>query len=292
MRPTRKNKRTRQHKKTVKALNCSPRPKSKTLDFTCFTTEMLDKLKNLWNARHPDVRIEATDPKQIWESLSSRLSKTCNTEACWLNQSFAKFNLDENLKNYVFAPKSPNSWKKNPNEWLSSVDILDIMKHYERNFKKFEFFGPSPIDFDAHMMYDQCVWEEICKFDITQQIARGKTKLGFIFNLDKHNQPGSHWVALFVSVKKREIYYFDSYGDDAPPEILVLIKRIQAQSAKIGAKYAYKFNKKRHQFGNSECGMYSLYFLVHLIREKAFDTFNTERIKDKYVENLRKKYFN
>lgn len=292
MRPTRKNKRTRQNKKTVKALNCSPRPKSKTLDFTCFTAEMLDKLKNLWNARHPDVRIEATDPKQIWETLSSRLSKTCNTEACWLNQSFAKFNLDENLKNYVFAPKSPKSWKKNPNEWLSSVDILDIMKHYERNFKKYEFFGPSPIDFDAHMMYDECVWEEICKFDLSQQIARGKTKLGFIFNLDKHNQPGSHWVALFVSVKKREIYYFDSYGDDAPPEILALVKRIQQQSEKLGPKYDYKFNKKRHQFGNSECGMYSLYFLVHLIREKAFDTFNAERIKDKYVENLRKKYFN
>lgn len=292
MRPTRKAKRTRSHKKTVKALNCSPHPKSKTLDFTCFTAEMLDKLKNLWNARHPDVRIEATDPKQIWEALSNRLSSTCNTEACWLNQSFAKFNLDENLKNYVFAPKSPKSWKKNPNEWLSSVDILDIMKHYERNFKKFEFFGPSPIDFDAHMMYDQCVWEEICQFDLKQQIARGKTKLGFIFNLDKHNQPGSHWVALFVSVKKREIYYFDSYGDEAPPEILTLVKRIQQQSAKIGPKYEYKFNKKRHQYGNSECGMYSLYFLVHLIREKAFDKFNHEQIKDKYVENLRKKYFN
>jgi hypothetical protein len=292
MRPTRKRTRKSAHKKTIKALNCSPRPKSKTLDFTCFTEEMLEKLKNLWNARHPDVKIESTDPKQIWESLSERLSSTCNTEACWLNQSFAKFNLDENFKNYVFAPKSPKTWKKNPNEWLSSVDILDIMKHYERNFKKFEFFGPSPIDFDAHMMYDQCVWEEICKFDLKQQIARGKTKLGFIFNLDKHNQPGSHWVALFVSVKKREIYYFDSYGDDAPPEILTLVKRIQQQSAKIGPKYEYKYNKTRHQYGNSECGMYSLYFLVHLIREKAFDKFNTERIKDKYVENLRKKYFN
>ena len=292
MRPTRKRTRKPAHKKTVKALNCSPRPKSKTLDFTCFTEEMLEKLKNLWNARHPDVRIETTDPKQIWESLSDRLGSTCNTEACWLNQSFAKFNLDESFKNYVFAPKSPKSWKKNPNEWLSSVDILDIMKHYERNFKKFEFFGPSPIDFDAHMMYDQCVWEEICKFDLKKQIARGKTKLGFIFNLDKHNEPGSHWVALFVSVKKREIYYFDSYGDDAPPEIHTLVKRIQQQSAKIGPKYVYKYNKTRHQYGNSECGMYSLYFLVHLIREKAFDTFNTERIKDKYVENLRKKYFN
>lgn len=288
MRPTRRQQK-KTHKKTVKALNCSPRPKSKTLDFTCFTAEMLEKLKNLWNARHPDVRIEATDPKQIWEALSNRLSSTCNTEACWLNQSFAKFNLDENLKNYVFAPKSPKSWKKNPNEWLSSVDILDIMKHYERNFKKFEFFGPSPIDFDAHMMYDQCVWEEICKFDLNQQIARGKTKLGFIFNLDKHNQPGSHWVALFVSVKKREIYYFDSYGDEAPPEILALVKRIQQQT---GQKYEYKYNKTRHQYGNSECGMYSLYFLVHLIREKAFDKFNHEQIKDKYVENLRKKYFN
>lgn len=291
MTPTQKTKRTRKqtNKKTVKSLNCSPRPKSKTLDFTCFTAEMLEKLKNLWNARHPDVLIESTEPKQIWESLRERLGSTCNTEACWLTQAFAKIGLD---KNYVFAPKSPKSWKKNPNEWLSSVDILDIMKHYERNFKKYEFFGPSPIDFDAHMMYDQCVWEEICKFDLKEQIARGKTKLGFIFNLDKHNQPGSHWVALFVSVKKREIYYFDSYGDDAPTEILTLVKRIQQQSTKIGPKYDYKYNQKRHQYGNSECGMYSLYFLVHLIREKAFDKFNAERIKDKYVENLRKKYFN
>lgn len=277
----------------IRKMNCSPRPKSKTLTYTCFTEEMLIKLKRLWNARHPDSKIDSDEPKRIWKLLNNYLSDTCNNEVCWLNQSFIRYNLDENLKNYVFAPNSPETWKRNPNEWLSSIDILKLMKHYEKNFKKYEFFGPSPIDFNSYIDDGQCVWEELCNFNLKEQVNRGKTKLGFIFNLDKHYEPGSHWVALFISVKHKEIYYFDSYGDEAPLEIIKLVRKIQEQAeTELKETYVYKYNKMRHQYGNSECGMYSLYFLIHLIREKPFEQFNTTRISDKYVERLRKKYFN
>jgi hypothetical protein len=31
-----------------------------------------------------------------------------------------------------FAPESPPEWKKNPNEWLSSIDIMNVMNNMRR----------------------------------------------------------------------------------------------------------------------------------------------------------------
>ena len=51
----------------------------------------------------------------------------------------------------------PESWKKKPNEWLSSVDITKVMKQYGSAYRDFEFLGPSPIDYDTHKYNGECV---------------------------------------------------------------------------------------------------------------------------------------
>ena len=33
-----------------------------------------------------------------------------------------------------------------------------------------------------------------------------------IVNLDKHNEPGSHWIALAYDNKKNKIFVYDSFG--------------------------------------------------------------------------------
>ena len=48
-------------------LKCSP--KIQDNDFTCYSNESLIKLKNLWNARHPDVKITSSSPKEIHPHL-------------------------------------------------------------------------------------------------------------------------------------------------------------------------------------------------------------------------------
>ena len=30
--------------------------------------------------------------------------------------------------------------------------------------KKFLFLGPSPVDYDEKLLYNECVWEDLCKF--------------------------------------------------------------------------------------------------------------------------------
>lgn len=292
----RKGKRTRKRKERKKTLTrkdkCSPKKNGEKLDFTCYTKKALNDMKDLWNARHPDGKITTTNPRGIWEALGENMKNTCNRESCWMKQKWVAHKLDKKIKNNTFAPTQPNVWKKKPNEWLTSIDILNVMKQYEDKYDDFDFIGPSPIDFDTHKMRGECVWDELCKFSLKKQKESGKKKIGIIFNLDPHDKPGSHWVAMHIDMYKKEIYYFDSYGDRTPSKIKTLVKRIQAESKKFGKKYKFSVNKKRHQYGDSECGMYCLHFIIELAKGTPFKKFQKIRYTDELMTRLRNIYFN
>lgn len=140
-------------KKFVK-LNCSP--KNDPNNYTCYTNENLYKLKDIWNERHPDRPIKSRDPKEIWSMLKHYYAYICNKESCWVRKLAKGTKMEQELLD-AFAPESPEEWKANPNEWLSSIDIVEVMNQYEKKYKCFEFLGPSPIDYDTHSPYNLCV---------------------------------------------------------------------------------------------------------------------------------------
>ena len=118
------------------------------------------------------------------------------------------------------------------------------------------------------------------------QFERGKNKIAIVFNLDRHDQPGSHWVSLFINLECKYIFYFDSAGNPIPEEIKVLKYRLIKEAMEM-----------HMQMCDSECGMYSLFFIIKMLDEKMnlkkkIDLFQKKRIPDKYVERLRKRYFN
>ena len=128
---------------------CSPSAKEKP--YTCYSDETIHKLKNLWNARHPDAKITINNEKEIWKKLKEHMSNVCESETCWLRQKFVDYKLENELLKYTFAPFSPKSWIKNPNEWLNSLD-LESVKTIQHKHKNFIFIGPSPIDFDTNVI--------------------------------------------------------------------------------------------------------------------------------------------
>lgn len=283
---------TKKERSRFKKDRCAPRLPNEKLDFTCYTNTSLHKLKKLWNARHPDQPITNNDPLFIWESLKYGLSKSCDRESCWLKQKIFKEGLDHDLLNNTFAPRPPKEWEKKPYEWLTSVEMMEIMKQYENTYSHFEFMGPSPIDFDDHKMFGECVWEDICQFDLKKMLQKGKTKIGIIFNLDPHYLEGSHWIAIFIDTQKGDIYYFDSYGERAPKRVRRFMEKVVRQSKKIGKPYKIIQNRRRHQYSISECGMYCLYIIIELLKGKDFKTMIKTRIKDKDIKQLRIDYFN
>ena len=277
----------------VKNVNCSPKDTKDLNEFTCYTDKDLYKLRDLWNARHPDVQIMTNDPKEIHKTLTKYMSNVCSKESCWLKQNFLDNKTIQELTE-SFAPESPREWKTNPNEWVSSVDIMKVMKQYEKAYKCFDFIGPSPIDFDTKMLYGECVWEELCNFSLSEQIKKGKTKIGIIFNTDPHNKPGQHWISMFINIKRKKIFFFDSVGDKAPKQIMVLINRIIKQGKKINMNIKFDQNHPvEHQYGDTECGVYSLFFISHMLEDKFTEHYiKTHILKDDYMQKFRKVYFN
>jgi hypothetical protein len=249
----------------------------------------------MWNARHPDSPIKTKNTKKIWEQLKEYYATICNKESCWVRQMTKNTKLEKELLD-AFAPESPEDWKKNPNEWLSSLDILKVMNQYEKKYKCFDFLGPSPIDYDTHQLYGECVWEELCHFDLDNQIKKGHTKIGVIFNLDPHYKGGSHWVSLFINTKTKTIFFFDSAGESIPSQIKKFVDTVIQQGKQLQEPIEFKFDQNypvEHQYGNTECGIYSIFFITHMLEDKITGHYlKTHILKDKYMSNFRKIYYN
>jgi hypothetical protein len=111
-----------------------------------------------------------------------------------------------------------------------------------------------------------------------------------VFNLDPHYKSGSHWVGLYINLKNINepfVGYFDSYGYKTPELIERLMKsfRLQISTCKLG------YNARRFQYGHSECGMFSLYFIICMISGISFQDFCKDSVNDKFMLQLRQILF-
>lgn len=286
-------------KKRFTRLNCHPKNKTSKKTSSCLDDDTIVLLKRIWNKRHPDKKIMKRNKAKIWIQLKKYLSDSCSHEMCWIDKTIDSIDVKNKIKNELFVPTMPDSWNKNPTEWLSSIEIGDVLKQYEDKHDDFLFIGPSPIDYDSldtksFSSEGICVWPELCNFDLSQYIENGISKIGFIFNTDKHYKSGSHWISLYLDINKQILFFFDSAGNKPPQQIVKLMKIIESQCnmnnimIKSDANYP-----KTHQRNNTECGMYCLYFIISLLEEKYdIDFFKKKRIEDHLVKKFRTIYFN
>tara|TARA_B100000035_G_C21035142_1_gene570502 strand:- start:742 stop:1623 length:882 start_codon:yes stop_codon:yes gene_type:complete len=276
---------------SFKKLKCSPSKTDRT-SFSCYSSNDLIKIRDAWNKRHPDRLINSEDDHEIWNIIKIYSINSCKNERCWLSSLFKKNELDDSLLLYTFSPTRPDKWKDNPNTWLSSLDIEAVMNQYERKYDDFAFIGCSPIDFDKVLHNGECVWPELCNFNINEYIDNNVNKIGISLNLDEHTKGGSHWVSLFIDLKNKYIFYFDSNGDETPKEVKRLIDRINNQCLKLSIEMKIYESNIEHQKKNTECGIYSLYFLTYLLKNNNYNHFLDKRISDEEMFKLRNKFFN
>ncbi len=284
---------TKKHRKQKKTLRCAPGREHK---YTCYNSNALHEIKNAWNESYPNKQIHTNSPYEIWNFFHVHFKTMCHDEKCWLRQSFIEHKLSPDLKHFTFAPDSPESWNEDPKEWLSSDELTDVMKQYEKTHREFKFLGPSPIDFDKKTLFNDCVWEDLCKFDIRDYIDKGKTKIGIIFNLDPADKEGSHWVAAFIDTKRKGIYYYDSNGIHAPKRIQAFLNKVKEQGKhkEVGIKFKIEQNSKEHQLRDGECGMFTMYFIISMLKKQSFKQFR-KKFKgggDQYMNQLRNVLFN
>jgi hypothetical protein len=294
---TKKNvSRTANKKTKINLGSCNPANNNSS---SCFDFDALVKIAIGWNKDHNKQKDKITIPKvdnyknknKLWNNIDKKLRGTCTTEWCWIEQEFVRKVGNKELE-AMFRPKMPRSWKKNKYEWLSSIDIESVMNQYEEKYSDFKFIGPVPIDFDYQYEFGKCIVNELCNIKIKNLNKNNISKVGIIFNLDPHNKPGSHWIAMYMDLNKKVVYFFDSYGSSPPSEVQILIERLQEQAEELGFELKYDYSKIRHQYENSECGVYSIYFIIQLLEgKKTFESMQKTRIPDKVVNDKRNYFF-
>lgn len=111
----------------------------------------------------------------------------------------------------------------------------------------------------------------------------------FICNVDTSNQPGSHWLAFYISSPNR-VEFFDSYGN--PPDFF------QGPIADFVSRYSRViYNPLTLQTNvTAVCGQYAVFFLICKCRgeslKKFLSRFVTENIcNDQRVYNFIAKRF-
>lgn len=187
-------------------------------------------------------------------------------------------------------PAKPAVWDKDPDQWLDNHNIAAVMKQYEEIYPWFRFYGVHPIDFSAPSPYKkgsakECLIPKMCSIEIPGLRREGIRYAGVIFNLDNHLGSGSHWVSLMIdaSPKTPGVYYFDSYGMKPPKQVWVFMQDLSIEEPRAVLGY----NGRRFQFGNSECGMYSMFFLICLMHGYPFAKFVKRPVADRFMLALR-----
>ena len=183
----------------------------------------------------------------------------------------------------------PKSWNNDPDEWLTTINIEKVLDQYAESNKQFYFYGASPIDYDTRVV---CDIYKLCRININEHITNGITKIGFVFNTDRSDQSGKHWISLYIdlvgkNMKHPAIYFFDSVGNKPPKELNELINTIRSQK-----KFKYYYNDIQHQEQNSECGIYCIHFLIYMLKNGNFKKYIQNKKSDKYISKYRYFFFN
>jgi hypothetical protein len=286
--------------------------KNKIVTGSCFTKDAIQTITAAHNKNNPALHIsDRLSPTEKWTKLKETMGRIphCEQDKCWLKNIPLREHDKKLLQAQLFVPPKPSEWSKYPNTWLTNFDIENVLNQYEKSHPAFRFIGPSPIDYDTKTNSANCVCNNLCNFSIDENLKKGKTKIGVVFNLDPHNKGGSHWVAMFIDLEDKFVFYFNSTGENIQPLLKKFKDTIVGQGVKRLGKMDYHVNTYEHQKTNTECGMYCLYFIITcLLREtdifvdadgtgKKMDTaqlveyFTEKRIPDKLVEDYRGELF-
>jgi hypothetical protein len=239
-------------------------------------------------ARRAGIQMSGGGGKdQLLQRLGKHLGVDPRNQRSLLNALPIGQQEKEQLARQWLRPAMPEAWKNDPDMWLDSNNIRDVMKQYEEANSKFKFLGPFPIDFAAKDPYekgkDKCLIGEMCTLDLDGPEMQGKEHIGIVYNLDPHYKNGSHWVANYINIPKKTCYYFDSYGMKPPRQVYKFMQWLGIQEPEIQLGW----NGRRFQYSDSECGMYSMYFIDRMTAGEPFLKFCRRAPPDRFMLDMR-----
>lgn len=261
--------------------------------------------------------------EEIIDNLQKKVesAKNCESASCVLSAVKEKVaDIDPTKANKIatilndnFLPPGPF----NSTEWLSDKNIEENLYQFTKKYNNFAMLRFKMIDEFNNAAKD---YELIKKLR-----SEGKTKIGFAANQDDSNGSGTHWVAIFMDFDPPQICkpdpnlssnkcnikeigpgsysspftieFFNSAGGSIYKQVDIWATEIQKYLGLEGfIADIVTVSDIQHQKLDTECGVYTLYYIYSRLNGKPHTNFKDTHItgdpvKDEFVEVFRKSLF-
>ena len=137
------------------------------------------------------------------------------------------------------------------------------------------------------------------------------SSLGFSATAPKYLETIDYYVRIYICLflmwrfnPLKQTYEFTdldrkiafSAGDKAPKQVADLINKIKEQGLNMKKPIKFKVDSNEsieHQYGDTECGVYSIFFIIHMLEDTMTEHYlKTHILKDEYMQKFRHIYFN
>lgn len=255
----------------------------------CMTLDQLVEIAvgfNAWLSKNPSDKAKINiinDGRTLLRELLDRFKDVCDNEHCITQQEFMNEIVGKSRK--AIQSRFRSNGPKTGTDWLITTQINDVMEQYEYVYPEFKFIGAVALN---------CNEVNFCplySMSFDKLYGQGIRKIGVVYNLDKYGQPGSHWVSLYADLEKGIIYYSDSAGKSPNEYVYDLVEKFKTWCKSKNKTCNFKYNKKKHQHDNSECGVYSSTFIIRLLNGESFEDIERVSMNFKEINSCRLLYF-
>jgi hypothetical protein len=295
---------------------CSPGAINKKY---CYSFQSLKLIALAYNFLKPNNKIVIeNDADKLYLNIKEKFDKFMkindnSNHWAWLdiirlinknkNQKITK--AMKSIETNELKPSQPIEWISNKTEWLSNFDIEKVMVQYEKDKTfHYKFHGVFTVDFGLKNKDGTCKYYKNCEINMKDIITSDKKYFGFITNLCKYDEPGTHWTSSFFILDPDHDnyggYYYDSVKRPIPKLLKPVFIDIQNQMNKIYPKKKFNIHISNvpHQKSNTECGVFSIAFqtrwLILLRKNKTTqfrDIINFSKLNDDVMKMLRNKFY-
>lgn len=204
----------------------------------------------------------------------------------------------ELLGDTAFAAELTTKFKAHApqgNKLFSNFNEDTILEQFQRAIPTFKYFKCELMDFPS--MPNSALAKSLnSNSELVQGIKDGSIEMfGTIPNTLVSTGDTSrvgHWVAMFGDFrgKKWTIEYYNSSGNNAPAKVYDWMQKL---ATTIGQEcnnecIAVNVSNIASQKGPSECGIYSLHYIICRILGTPYKTFREHSIPDAEVQKIRK----
>lgn len=264
----------------------------------CSTPSTIATIRSKLLIAHTDTITETTDDASVMRAAKTEAG--CSTELCVLtNSKFSKDLTSSDLEESTARIKPPGPSKTTA--LLNNDNIDNVLRnlsylhrgYYHMNFQMIDFAGERDGRAWRKTRGQLITPTELGSINLVRDvIGKGYDTFGVVLNTDVRTNGGIHWFSIFCDFRStpNTLEYFNSSGNKPMVQVqdwLIKTEKMMNNSPEHLSKIVILSGLAHQKDSETECGLYSLYYIWNRLNGIPYSAFQAKRIPDSLMIKFR-----